>query len=99
MRGGPGFWPVPLDELVGLEMAMKLDDWLESQRINGGPHGFECIGLERMKHVWDAARAHEQSQCAKWLAATAPYLRDAFVVEFMAPNGEVKAAPRSGVEP
>ena len=37
-------------------MAEKIDDWLEAQRINGGPHGFECIGIARMQQVWDAAQ-------------------------------------------
>ena len=71
---------------------MILDGWLEGQRIKGGSHGFECIGRARMQQVWDAARKHEQSQCAKWLAATAPYLRDAFVDEFMTPNAIVTGA-------
>lgn len=35
---------------------MTLDEWLDSQRINGGPHGFECVGRERMEQVWDAAQ-------------------------------------------
>ena len=37
-------------------MAEKIDDWLEAQRINGGSHGFECIGIARMQQVWNAAQ-------------------------------------------
>ena len=32
-----------------------IEKWLDEQRINGGAHGFECIGIERMSQVWDAA--------------------------------------------
>ena len=35
----------------------SLDAWLDAQRINGGPHGFEVIGRERMQQVWCAAQA------------------------------------------
>lgn len=34
-----------------------LDLWLEAQRINGGPHGFECVGREALTRLWDAAAA------------------------------------------
>jgi hypothetical protein len=37
-------------------MSNLINDWLEAQRINGGPHGFECIGIARMQQVWDAAQ-------------------------------------------
>jgi hypothetical protein len=34
----------------------QIDGWLESQRIKGGSHGFECIGIARMQQVWHAAQ-------------------------------------------
>ena len=37
-------------------MSATINDWLEAQRIKGGPHGFECIGIIRMQQVWEAAR-------------------------------------------
>lgn len=37
---------------------MTFDEWAETQRINGGPHGFECVGIERMRQVWAAAAAN-----------------------------------------
>ena len=45
-------------------MAEKIDDWLEAQRINGGPHGFECIGIARMQQVWEAAQKELRQQLA-----------------------------------
>lgn len=39
-----------------------LQDWLESQRINGGPHGFECVGSEALLMVWQAATARQASE-------------------------------------
>lgn len=52
---------------------MTIDKWLDAQRINGGPHGFECIGIERMRHVWDCAyrqgviefAAQSEKDCAR----------------------------------
>ena len=37
-------------------MSATINYWLEVQRIKGGPHGFECIGIIRMQQVWEAAR-------------------------------------------
>lgn len=31
--------------------------WLESQRIDGGAHGFEAVGVEALSRMWSAARA------------------------------------------
>lgn len=31
--------------------------WLNSQRDDGSPHGMECVGAERLFHIWQAARA------------------------------------------
>ena len=42
--------------------AMTFDEWEETQ---GYPSGFECIGRERMRQVWDAAQADERESCAK----------------------------------
>lgn len=42
---------------------MTSDEWLEKRRINGGPHGFECVGRERMAQVWAAAQADECDAC------------------------------------
>ena len=47
-----------------MSVQMNVDDWLDSQRINGGPHGFECIGIERMRQVWNAAREELEQQLA-----------------------------------
>lgn len=35
---------------------MTFNEWLDGQRIDGGSHGFECIGHARMAQVWDAAQ-------------------------------------------
>ena len=62
-------------------MTEKIDDWLEAQRINGGSHGFECIGIARMQQVWDAAREDLRQQLAEIveqnneLASRVPELR------------------------
>lgn len=44
------------DQTAPAEMT-DLDHWLEAQRINGGPHGFECVGREALARLWDAAAA------------------------------------------
>jgi hypothetical protein len=43
-------------------MSNTIGAWLEAQRINGGSHGFECIGIARMQQVWDAAREEFKQQ-------------------------------------
>lgn len=48
---------------------MTLDDWVEAQRINGGPHGFECVGREALARLWAAAMKPEQERArvfARW---------------------------------
>lgn len=32
--------------------ALTFDEWLGKQ---GRPHGMECVGKERLQHIWDAA--------------------------------------------
>jgi hypothetical protein len=64
------------------EMSATINDWLEAQRIKGGPHGFECIGIIRMQQVWEAAREDllqqlstaqdENDELRQQLAATGP---------------------------
>jgi len=46
-------------------MSNTIEDWLEAQRIKGGSHGFECIGIARMQQVWDAARKDLEQQLAE----------------------------------
>ena len=36
--------------------------WLEGQRIDGGPHGFEAAGVEALSRMWRAARASNQAE-------------------------------------
>lgn len=46
-----------------------LDQWLEAQRINGGPHGFECVGREALSRMWAAAVVPDQERnrvFARW---------------------------------
>lgn len=43
---------------------MDLEEWLEAQRVNGGPHGLECVGAERLRQLWGAATAAEREACA-----------------------------------
>ena len=44
---------------------MTCNEWLELQRSNGGPHGFECIGSERMQQVWNAAKIFTMKECVE----------------------------------
>lgn len=46
---------------------MTIGNWLEAQRINGGPHGFEGIGRERLQHLWQAAQEAERARIAPLL--------------------------------
>ncbi len=43
-------------------MNNTIDGWLEAQRIKGGSHGFECIGIARMQQVWEAAQKELRQQ-------------------------------------
>jgi hypothetical protein len=43
-----------------------LDAWLEAQRINGGPHGFECVGREALSRMWAAAAERVPMPGARW---------------------------------
>jgi hypothetical protein len=45
---------------------MTLDQWLEAQRINGGPHGFEAVGREALSRMWAAASERPTMQDARW---------------------------------
>ena len=38
---------------------MTFDDWLAENEPEP-PTGFECVGLERMRQVWNAAQAAER---------------------------------------
>lgn len=38
--------------------------WLEGQRIDGGPHGFEAAGVEALSRMWRAARTSNQAEPA-----------------------------------
>lgn len=51
-----------LSELEASHPVMHQDarSWLESQRIDGGPHGFESVGVEALSRMWAAAVASAQ---------------------------------------
>lgn len=42
---------------------MTFDDWLKKHEPEP-PTGFECVGAERMRQVWNAAQADQQQQDA-----------------------------------
>ena len=44
---------------------MTLREWLEAQRIHGGPHGLECVGVDRLQQLWDAAVVAERARYSK----------------------------------
>ena len=43
---------------------MTFDEWIAENEPNP-PTGFECIGVERMRQVWDASAKAEREACAK----------------------------------
>lgn len=57
-------------------MSKTIDGWLEAQRIKGGSHGFECIGIARMQQVWGAAREDLLQQIVLLRAALDQLLDD-----------------------
>lgn len=53
--------PQPPPSGAGDEIA-AFEAYLDSQReFAGGPHGMECVGKERLFHLWQAARSRPAS--------------------------------------
>lgn len=48
---------------------MTFDDWLNEHEPEQ-PTGFECVGAERMRQVWNAAINEEREACANELKLT-----------------------------
>lgn len=64
---------------------MTFDDWI-SENEPEPPTGFECVGVARMRQVWDAAQAAEREACAKECERMMMY-----------PGGRQKAPAHNGV--
>ena len=43
---------------------MTFDEWISRNESNP-PTGFECVGAERMRQIWNAAQTDERETCAK----------------------------------
>ena len=44
--------------------------WLEAQRINGGSHGFECVGVEKLTKFAESMIIEERVACELRCAKT-----------------------------
>lgn len=61
---------------------MTWDEWLAENEPEP-PTGFECVGNERMRQVWEAATLAEREACAKtveYLAKQPPHQHHYLVV-------------------